>query len=177
MKRFDGWVIGSAFSVMLALALDSHADISPYAAQRDAEIKALGTEEQAALLAGKGMGFAKAAELNGYPGPTHVLELADELNLDAAQREKSRRLFERMRATAREAGAQLIEEERVLDSLYATRSATAAKVEAQLQRIESVRTRLRALHLDAHLEQAALLTASQVARYAELRGYAPLHDH
>jgi Spy/CpxP family protein refolding chaperone len=169
-------IAASACGALLPLARATPADISPYAPQRDAEIKALGTDERAALLAGKGMGLAKAAELNGYPGPMHVLELADELNLDQAQREKSRQLFEGMRAAARAAGAQLIEEERVLDTLYATRSATAAKVKAQLERIEAVRTRLRALHLNAHLEQAALLAPSQLTRYAELRGYAPPHS-
>ena len=33
------------------------------------------------LRAGRGMGLALAAELNGYPGPAHVLELADKLDL------------------------------------------------------------------------------------------------
>ena len=35
------------------------------------------------LKAGRGMGLALAAELNGYPGPSHVLELADKLKLSA----------------------------------------------------------------------------------------------
>jgi hypothetical protein len=39
----------------------------------------------AALLKGEGMGMAKAAELNGYPGPTHVLTLAKELALTESQ--------------------------------------------------------------------------------------------
>jgi hypothetical protein len=31
------------------------------------------------------MGMAKAAELNGYPGPRHVLDLSPELHLTDAQ--------------------------------------------------------------------------------------------
>jgi Spy/CpxP family protein refolding chaperone len=161
----------TACAAMASLMVSAQAEVSPYAAQRHEAIKALSADDQAALLAGQGMGFAKAAELNGYPGPMHVLALADELHLDAGQREGSRRLFEQMRTAAREAGAELIEQERALDRLYATRSATALRVGRQLEKIEAVRTRLRALHLNAHLEQAGLLTPAQLARYAELRGY------
>lgn len=151
---------------------------SPYAGQERAAIKALSTEEQAALLEGQGMGFAKAAELNGYPGPKHVLELAQELELTEDQRARCRALFDRMRAAAAAEGAALIETERQLDALYATRTATAARVDAQLAKIEALRARLRGTHLNAHLEQAALLTPHQIARYAQLRGYKTTrHQH
>jgi hypothetical protein len=158
--------------LLLATALAVHADTrSPYAGQERAPIKALGAQEQADLLEGKGMGLAKAAELNGYPGPMHVLALASELQLTAEQEAKSRLLFARMREAAQVAGAKLIEEERALDRLYATKSATRRAVDFRLGRIEGVRTRLRALHLQAHLEQAALLTQQQITRYGALRGY------
>ena len=62
---------------------------SPYAGQVNAPIKALTAEEQAALLDGQGAGFAKAAELNGYPGPKHVLELSAQLGLDRPLLESS----------------------------------------------------------------------------------------
>jgi hypothetical protein len=54
---------------------------TPYADQQHRIIKALSEEEIAALLKGEGLGMAKAAELNGYPGPLHVLTLARELEL------------------------------------------------------------------------------------------------
>ena len=38
------------------------------------------------------MSLALAAELNGYPGPLHVLELADRLGLSAEQRGKVQQL-------------------------------------------------------------------------------------
>lgn len=159
-----------------AVGADPHPQPSPYANQPSSDVKALTVDEQAALLDGKGIGFAKAAELNGYPGPMHVLELATQLELTPEQLASTRTLFERMRAAARADGAALVEAERELDRLYASRTATTRNVETQLARIESLRTRLRGIHLGAHLEQAALLSRHQVMRYAQLRGYGA-HEH
>ena len=151
---------------------------SPYVGQVNAPIKALTAEEQAALLDGQGAGFARAAALNGYPGPKHVLELSEQLGLSESQRHATQALFARMRAGARAAGAALVEAERALDALYASKTATRESVDAQLGRIEALRARLRGLHLDAHLEQAALLTRHQIAMYAEARGYGAVnHRH
>ena len=151
------------------------AEISPYAGMEQADIKALSADERATLLEGKGMGFARAAELNGYPGPAHVLSLSAELGLSAQQIEYTRQLFERMQKQARADGAALIEAERRLDRLYASRTATVANVNRQLARIEAARAHLRGVHLNAHLEQTRLLNAAQVARYSELRGYSTEH--
>jgi Spy/CpxP family protein refolding chaperone len=155
---------------------------SPHAGDESADIKALTADELAALLDGQGMGFARAAELNGYPGPRHVLDLASQLGLTAAQAARTRALFDRMREAARAEGARLVDAERALDRLYATRTATAEKVAEHLERIETIRARLRAVHLNAHLEQTAMLTAGQIERYSRLRGYggtlpAPGHHH
>src|SRR5262245_1477224 len=67
-----------------ALAQHQHAH-SPYAGLDSRDIKALSAEQLADLKAGRGMGLALAAELNGYPGPLHVLELADRLQLSPEQ--------------------------------------------------------------------------------------------
>ena len=157
--------------LLLAVAASIATAASPYAGQEHADIKALTTAEQSALLDGQGMGFAKAAELNGYPGPKHVLELSEQLGLSQAQREATQALFERMRLAAQASGAELIAEERALDALYASRTATTGLVNAQLTRIEGLRARLRGIHLNAHLEQAALMSRHQVALYARLRGH------
>jgi hypothetical protein len=56
--------------------------------QQTRTIKALSDDSDddiAALLKGEGMGMAKAAELNDYPGPAHVLTLALELKLTENQ--------------------------------------------------------------------------------------------
>lgn len=145
---------------------------SPYAGQQTREIKALSDREVASLLAGKGMGFAKAAELNGYPGPAHVLELGDALDLTAAQRERTRELFAAMERDAMTLGKALVQAERELDQFFASRSATRGALDAALARVGELQARLRGVHLAAHIEQTAILSGEQVARYAQLRGYA-----
>src|ERR1700733_4313505 len=91
-----------------ALAVPVLADNpTPYAGQQDRTIKALSDDDLAGLLKGDGMGFAKAAELNGYPGPKHVLDLADRLNLTAGQRQRVQAIFEKMSLSAKPLGAQL----------------------------------------------------------------------
>lgn len=144
---------------------------SPYAGQETRAIKALSPGEIESLLGGKGMGFAKAAELNGYPGPAHVLELGDALSLSAEQREKTGALFAAMEREAIALGRSLVEAERDLEALFASRTATPEKLAAALARTGELQARLRGVHLRAHIEQAALLTPEQVMRYAELRGY------
>jgi hypothetical protein len=168
-------MLGIVCGVVFASSLTANAETSAYTGMEHADIKALSADEQATLLDGKGMGFARAAELNGYPGPAHVLALGTELGLTAGQLARTRELFARMQSVARSLGARLIEEERTLDRLYASRAATVAKVNRQLARIEGTRARLRGVHLNAHLEQAALLNGAQIARYSGLRGYSAPH--
>src|SRR5437762_635574 len=106
-----------------AVAPLAHA-ASPYAGQQSREIKALSSAEQSDLLAGKGMGLAKAAELNGYPGPAHVLELATDLALTDAQRERTQALWQAMATRAKALGQQVLDAERELDALFASRQVT-----------------------------------------------------
>lgn len=105
------------------------AEVSPYAGQEAREIKSLSEAEIADLLAGKGMGYAKVAELNGYPGPAHVLELADELGLSAEQLAQTKLVFERMETSARQLGAELVAAERALDALFGNRAVTLSSIE------------------------------------------------
>jgi len=50
---------------------------SPYSGQGKREIKSLSQQEITGYLHGKGLGYAKTAELNQFPGPRHVLDLAN----------------------------------------------------------------------------------------------------
>ena len=144
---------------------------SSYAGQHTREIKALSAQEMTAYVQGQGHGFAKAAELNGYPGPMHVLELAEALKLSAEQREKSQALMTAHKAEARRLGTELIEAERALDQAFASRNVTAESL-TQLTRAAGEKlAALRAEHLQAHLAQTALLTPEQIERYKTLRGY------
>lgn len=144
---------------------------SPYAGEESRDIKALSREEIDGLLAGKGMGYAKSAELNGYPGPAHVLELADPLQLSAIQREQTAVIHARMQAAAREQGARLIEAERELEQLFRSREVTPQSLSQALAQVAECQARVRGAHLLAHVEQTQVLSRAQVARYIELRGY------
>ena len=145
---------------------------SPYVGQEEArDIKALSLEDVDGYLSGKGMGLAKAAELNGYAGPAHVLELATPLALTPEQRTRTEALFASMESRARTLGRALVEEERKLDRLFATKSVTRELLNSAVSDIGSLQAKIRAAHLEAHLAQVEILTPEQNARYAQLRGY------
>jgi Spy/CpxP family protein refolding chaperone len=150
---------------------------SPYAGQETRDIKALAPEDVDAYLSGRGMGLAKAAELNGYPGPAHVLALATELDLSPEQKQRTEALFTSMEAKAADLGHALIEQERKLDQQFASKAATREAVAAILQRIGELQAEVRGAHLQAHLAQLEILTPSQVARYQQLRGYTAADAH
>ncbi len=158
------------FAVCCVTGVVSAAE-QPYAGQQTRAIKALSAEEVKGYLAGAGMGFARSAELNSYPGPMHALDLADRLDLSVAQRAALEALMQRHKAEARTLGAELIARESELDALFADRRATAALVDAKLAEIGAVQARVRGSHLKTHLEATALLQPAQIARYDELRGY------
>ena len=69
-------------------------------------------------LEGAGMGYARAAELNHFPGPMHVLELADQLKLTAEQRAATQALMDAHKAQARALGAEVVAAERELEHLF-----------------------------------------------------------
>ncbi|OGA07087.1 MAG: hypothetical protein A3D95_05280 [Betaproteobacteria bacterium RIFCSPHIGHO2_12_FULL_69_13] len=144
---------------------------SPYAGEQSREIKALSAQEVDDYLAGRGMGFARAAELNRYPGPLHVLELADRLALSADQKARTQTLRGEVQSRASVLGKALIEREAALDRLFASRSISRERLKSRLEDIAKVQGELRRVHLEAHLAQTEILTHAQIAQYAELRGY------
>lgn len=166
----------AAFSAVPAAAQHHHGGQgqpgpSPYAGMQARPVKALSDQQLADLRAGRGMGLALPAELNGYPGPVHVLELADALGLTTEQRERVRALREAMTAEAVPLGERLIAEEAALDREFAARTATPASLEAATAAIGRTQAALRAAHLRYHLAMMEALTPEQVRRYGELRGY------
>jgi Spy/CpxP family protein refolding chaperone len=144
---------------------------SPYTGQEQRAIKALSEEEIRDLLEARGMGLAKAAELNSYPGPLHVLQLAAQLGLSDAQRKATDSLYANMRQRALSIGRQIIEAERTLDRAFVNGAIEPATLRSQTGAIASLQGELRAVHLEAHLAQRALLTPEQITRYDVLRGY------
>jgi hypothetical protein len=145
---------------------------SPYAGSETRGIKALSPQEVDDYRSGEGMGFAKAAELNGYPGPAHVLELADQLQLSEAQREKTTEIFRRMQSRASTLGVRLVDEEKKLDQLFSSRSISSDNLDMTLDSIAKLQSEIRRTHLQAHLEQAQVLSDAQSRKYWHLRGYA-----
>jgi Spy/CpxP family protein refolding chaperone len=159
--------------VLLALAAGPSfaQSAQPYAGLEGRPIKALSEQQIADLRAGRGMGLALAAELNGYPGPMHVLELADALDLSGQQRAKMQELFAAMKAEAIPLGERLIAQEADLDNAFASKTITAASLAASTEAIGATHAALRRTHLKYHLFAIEVLAPAQLQRYAELRGY------
>jgi len=172
-----------AAAALLASSLAAFAQApSPYAGQETREIKSLSSQEVADYLSGRGMGLAKPAELNGYPGPAHVKELADRLGLTDDQRAATDAVYAKMHDRAVPLGQRLVDEERALDGLFAAHAVTPESLHESLARIARLQGELREVHLSAHLQQLALLTPEQARRYRALRGYtgdsaASMHSH
>ena len=164
----------AALAILLSLtaAAATAESLQPYAGLQSRGIKALSDQQIGDLSAGRGMGLALAAELNGYPGPLHVLELADRIDLSAQQRTRVQELFAAMKAEAVSVGHKLIAQEAELDRLFATRSISHANLAAATTAIAETQGVLRATHLKYHLAMVTLLSPAQVRRYSELRGYA-----
>lgn len=162
--------------VSSALAPAVAAQQSPYVGRESQAIKALTPDEIRAYLAGEGMGFALPAELNGYPGPRHVLDLADTLGLTPDARARVQTIFDEMQADAVRLGQAIVAAEASLDSTFAERRAAAPDLQTRLTRIADLQGELRYVHLSAHLRMAAVLSPDQVRAYQRLRGYATGHE-
>ena len=143
----------------------------PYAGQQQRDIKALSAEEIGQYLAGAGMGYAKSAELNQYPGPAHVLELAEQLGLSAEQRAATRALRDAHHAEARAIGAKVIESERALEELFRSGRVQEEALRQAVLTAARLQGEYRLSHLEAHRRMRALLSDDQIAQYDALRGY------
>ena len=168
-------------AVAIVLFTGSAMSQQPYAGLQERSIKTLSDQQIADLNAGRGMGLALAAELNGYPGPIHAIELAAQLHLSPDQVSKLKSLFEAMKAETIPLGASLISQERQLNDSFANRTVTLASLQSSTKEIGATQATLRAAHLKYHLATVDVLTPEQVARYNELRGYTatemPAHGH
>jgi Spy/CpxP family protein refolding chaperone len=151
-----------------SVALSQH---SPYAGEEGREIKALSASEIEGYLDARGMGFGKVAELNHYPGPKHVLDMAIDLKISDEQHDAVEAAYEAMRSAALRLGNQLVLKERELDAHFAAGNATETLTRDLIAEIARIRGELRFAHVRAHLEMRALLTPEQIERYDELRGY------
>jgi Spy/CpxP family protein refolding chaperone len=148
-----------------------HSYKSKYAGEEKREIKSLTETDIEELKNGKGWGLAKAAELNGVPGPAHLLEMKDEIDLSAKQVRAIEDLYKKMKQEAIPLGLELIELERELNNHFANRTITYELLGVLLERIAQVQKKLRYVHLSTHLKTPNILTPEQIALYNKLRGY------
>ncbi len=163
-----GLTVCAAF-LLCAPAHSQHA--ASYAGQQARSIKALGDDEVQQYLSGAGMGYAKAAELNQYPGPMHALELAEALKLTPEQRSRTEALMQSHKAEARTLGRKLVESERALDELFRSGDVREAELAARVKAVALVQGEYRLSHLETHRRMKALLTPEQVVSYERARGY------
>jgi hypothetical protein len=148
---------------------------APYAGQQARTLKSLSPEDIQALRAGQGWGFAKPAELNGYPGPLHVLELRRDLGLSGDQETRIQEIFAKMQQAAKKAGADYLAAEMALEEAFAKNTAMPGKIAELTLASAKSRGELQLVHLHAHLLTAPLLSEAQRHRYNVLRGYAGEH--
>jgi Spy/CpxP family protein refolding chaperone len=162
----------NAISTGLLIAL-AGAFAFPAAAQQ------LSPEEAKQYLSGAGMGYAKAAELNHFPGPMHVLELADKLQLSAEQRTQTERLMQAHKAEARALGAKVVAAEEALAHLFRSGQVRNTELAQAVDEAARLQGAYRLAHLETHRRMRALLTEEQVKRYDTLRGYSggATHQH
>lgn len=177
MFKFATVTVTVVFGLFCSMA--SIAQAASYAGQEQRAIKALSPDEVESYLQGKGAGLAKAAELNHYPGPSHVLELAEKLQLDPQQKQRTQALFKAMQAEAIKWGKALIDKEQELDRQFAQGNMSSTRLRSLLDQIGKLQAEVRRAHLQAHLDQKVILTPAQVAQYDVLRGYTTgkAHSH
>jgi hypothetical protein len=174
MKRCSAAVMAALLWAGWASAQEAH---SPYAHAGSVEVKTLSQAEVDELLNGAGMGLARPAELNRYPGPRHALELADSLALTPDQRKETQRVFDEMSERAKALGRQIVDAEKALDADFAAGSVTEESLATSVERLAELRAELRITHLRAHLAMRAILTGHQIHEYDRLRGYDSDHRH
>src|SRR5438105_11659944 len=147
------------------------AETSPYAGMENRGLKTLSEQQIEDFRGGRGMGMALAAELNSYPGPAHVLELASALDLSEAQRGRTQALFEEMQKTAIPLGNEVLAKETELDQAFASGRIDDASLHRILADLGRLQGELRYTHLKYHLAMRGVLSSDQIATYDRLRDY------
>ena len=147
---------------------------SHYAGQEGRKIKSLSSKDIQDLQSGAGWGLAKPAELNGVPGPIHVLELTQDLGLSKEQVEQIEAIWSKMNQKAIDEGNRYIAAEQKIENFFASQSENINQLEDLLNQSSQHLANLRKIHLSAHLETLPVLSLHQIKKYNVLRGY---QDH
>ena len=144
---------------------------SSHAHAQSTEVPSLSPREVRELRNGDGMGLARAAELNHFPGPKHLLDLASQLGLGDVQTRRIEEIHDKMKEQAIAKGEAILEAELHLVHLFASGQPSVAAVTRIAEHLGLMRGQLRAIHLLAHIEAARELTPEQIEGYDRLRGY------
>lgn len=171
MKTGLSLILALALATPIAAQDHGHA-AQPYKGLQTRDIKSLSDEDIDDLLNGRGWGLALPAELNGLPGPKHLLEMQAELELTEDQVTQITAIFEAMQAEAIPKGKELVEAERALDRAFADQTMTPESLRTLIDASETARADLRFIHLSRHLETSPILSPEQINKYNVLRGYA-----
>ncbi|SCW87878.1 Heavy-metal resistance [Rhizobium mongolense subsp. loessense] len=171
MKFVSAIAVVLLSSPAFAFEQHQHHTTSPYTEETGRQIKSLSEADIDELMRGGGWGFAKSAELNGYPGPSHLLSMKDEVGLTEEQVGRVQSIFDDMQRRAIQEAQTFVAAERELDAIFKKRSVADSQLSALIDNAEESRSRLRMIHLSAHLEVTAIMTPEQIAKYNELRGY------
>ncbi|MCM0019212.1 MAG: hypothetical protein NBV67_04405 [Tagaea sp.] len=158
-------------AVLAAVAALALMGQSPYAPIQDRPIKALDAERVRGLQAGEGLAYALAAELNGFPGPLHAVELGARIGLSREQIAAARARVDTGKAEFRRLGAELVAAERALDAAFADRRIDPETLRRLVGEAARIDGELRLAHLALHLDQTADMTPEQIRRYMQARGY------
>ncbi len=170
-------VVGNHFNDDIADGISSSAtrsQTSPYAGHELRDIKSLSDNDIQSLQNGTGEAFggmAKLAELNGYPGPRHVLDMVSELQLTDRQRMEIELIYQNMSSNAKSIGAAIIAIEQDMDRAFANKTITEEKLKLMLDKSADLYGQLRFVHLSAHLDTVQILIMEQIQMYNTMRGY------
>jgi Spy/CpxP family protein refolding chaperone len=150
--------------LLAAPAVPQHVHPQPSTTDASAT-SALSAEAVTQLLNGDGMGLARPAEMNGYPGPKHLLERATELGLTTEQQKDLAAIRQQVLERARALGKSIVSAERALDAAFKAGSLNDEELDKQVRAIGVLQAELRLVHLQAHLLAKPILTPEQVRKY------------
>jgi len=171
MKKSLVWVPLTTFLLATMAFSNSDHHKSKYMGQENRKIKSLSPDDIKELKKGGGWGLAKAAELNGYPGPSHILQMANKIDLQEKQKVQIQKLFDQMKVKSISLGNKLISLEKKLNNEFQNKTINQTKLDTYINDITDVRAQLRLTHLSTHLQTPKILTPQQVLLYNNLRGY------
>ncbi len=172
-----GVVIGTFIPINEEIAVKATPTPSAYVSLLDSEIRGLDQDTIEGFLTGKGLGQALPAELNGYPGPRHTIDMAEELELTDEQLAQVQALFDDMQSAVIPLGEKYLESVAELELTFREGTITDEYLQSQLEKITGIEAQMRYVHLSTHLATIDILSHDQIMQYNLMRGYGDGMDH